>query len=66
MEIGDSISGLQNIQVIASTDAEELQGILKSLTLPSQIISIYGMNNRHYAWILTQHKTVKKDKKKKE
>lgn len=66
MDFGDSISGLQNIQVIASTDAEELQAILKGLTLPTHIISIYGQNGRHYAWILTQHKVVKKEKKKKE
>lgn len=63
MELGDNLSGLQNIEVLVAKNEQELHGLLKQLTLPTKIISIYGLNNRHYAWILTQNKIVKKKKK---
>lgn len=51
--------GHPNIQVINAKDAETLQEALSQLTIPYNIVSIYGMNGRHFAWIETVKKTRK-------
>lgn len=56
---GDNLSRYQNLEVVSSTDPEELRDMLKSLKLPFTIISMYSTGSRHYAWINSSHKIKK-------
>ena len=48
----DNLSNNQNIEVIHSDDASKLKEALASIKLPFEIVSVYGLNGRHYAWII--------------
>ena len=48
------------LEFIEANSAEELHKILKSITLPTRIITIYAIGTKHIAWIETNAKIIKK------
>ena len=53
----------ENLHYLVGNDAEELMKMIKQITLPVQVVSIYSQGSRHYAWIITTAK-IKKVKEK--
>lgn len=53
------------LQVLQGSSPDELLSQIKSIKLPTQIISIYGDSKQHFAWIMTEAKIVKVPAKKK-
>lgn len=51
--------------VLTGESGEDLHRQLTSITLPIKIISVYAQGSKHYAWIYTSAKIVKKPKKEK-
>jgi len=47
---GDNLSGFK-IQVLIGESADDLQAQLAQIRVPYKIFNIYGVGNRHYAWI---------------
>lgn len=48
----DNLSRHQNIEVLQSEDPVKLKEALANIMLPFELVSIYGLNGRHYAWIV--------------
>lgn len=63
---GDRVDLNENIVCLVARDPKELQEKLNNINGNMQVLSIYGMNNRHYAWLLPTHKVkiVKKTRSK--
>lgn len=59
----DSLNTYENLNYLESASAEELKNMIQSIKLPSKIISIYALGSRHYAWVQTNSKIVKENKK---
>lgn len=51
-----NLSKYQNIQVLHFDDPNKLKDALASILLPFEVINLYGMNGRHYAWIVPSQK----------
>jgi len=66
MSLGDNLSHHKNLQVLSASTATELEGLLRSITLPFSLLSIYAQGTRHFAWIVPSRpiKVVRKKKKK--
>ena len=53
--LGDNLTTYPNLECLVSGSSEELLNQLNQIKLPYNIISIYGLNGKHYAWLsLTQ------------
>lgn len=52
-----------NLEYFEAKSAAELQQFIKAIPTQVEIISIYGMNGRHFVWFRTNSKIkrVKKD-----
>ena len=46
----------QNLDFLEGQSAKELLDQIKQIKLPIQIISMYAVGSRHFAWILTTAK----------
>jgi hypothetical protein len=57
------MSGADGITLVSDTEAVEFQKKLAALGPDVQVLSIYGMNNRHFAWIKNQEKAESKPSK---
>lgn len=55
-------SNTHTLDYIVGDSAEELKALLKKITLPTNIVSIYAVGSKHFAWINTAAK-IKKVKK---
>lgn len=53
------------VTLLIGESAEDLHKQLTSITLPVKIITIYAQGSKHYAWIYTSAKIIKKTKKEK-
>lgn len=53
----------ENLNFLVGNSPEELEKMIKQITLPVQIISIYSSGSKHYAWFITTAK-IKKVKEK--
>lgn len=42
---------MKNIRVISDSDIDVVLGLLGCMPTGSKIISIYGLNGRHVAWV---------------
>jgi hypothetical protein len=51
MAVGENLTSYPNVEVLSARDEQELKRQLLQINLPHKIISIYGMGNRHYAWV---------------
>jgi hypothetical protein len=54
--------GIAGLVLLIGESGEDLHKQLTSITLPVKIISIYAQGSKHYAWIQTSAKIVKKKK----
>lgn len=60
----DSVNdGIQGLQFLEAASADDLLRQLQSITLPVKIEAIYAQGFKHFAWIRTTAKIVKKTKK---
>lgn len=55
-DLGLNLNVHRNISVLEAETAEELRDLLRSITRPYTIKSIYGLGNKHYAWIIGDKK----------
>lgn len=58
----ENLNKYQNLNFLTGDSPEDLLRQIQSIRLPTQVLQIYGMNGKHYAWILTEAKIVKKPK----
>jgi len=58
----ENLNGYQKLICLEERSARELQEKIRSITVPVHIVAIYGMGNKHYAWIQTTAKIKRKVK----
>jgi len=55
----------KNLFVLSAKTAEELEEKIKSIPQHVSIKAMYGLNSRHYAWLIGDVRVVRKKKVKK-
>lgn len=58
----DSLNNLEKLEFLVGDSPESLKAMLKSITLPVRLLSIYAVGTKHIAWIMTDAR-IKKVKK---
>ena len=54
----------KNITYLESETAQGLEDMIRSFKLPVHVVDIYFAKNKHYAWIVTGTRIIKKQIKK--
>ena len=66
MEVGDKLNNYGNIEFLFGDTADDLKMQLIQINIPFKIIAMYGLANKHFAWIVPSRKIKKVTKKNKE
>lgn len=49
--IGENLSYYSNLEFLVANGAQELLDQIRQIKLPCQIIAMYPVGSKHYAWI---------------